>query len=844
MRPRRPGRLGPKRPRRFCRRPPFEALEARLALTTVIGVNAAANIHPINPDIYGAAFATTAQISDLNLTVNREGGENADTYNWQADSENHAIDWYFESIADGSGNGQSKDAFVSQTKAGGAQPDLTIPILPYVASLGPNGSDLGSYPVSVYGLQQYADPYNSNFGNGVTSGGQNITDTNPLYNYVANSPTFEKSWIQHLIATSGTAANGGVQLFTLGNEPGIWNSTHRDIHPAGETNTELLNDIISYGSMIKSIDPGAQILGPEEWGWTNYFVDGADSTAGNYNATYNGLNVEQWLLKQLDQYQQQHGTRLLDYFTLHYYPQEGVDNSNVDQGTDLLRNQSTRALWDPNYVDPSWINSKIDLIPRMQSWVNTYYPGTKTGITEYNFGAEGNMNGATTQADVYGIFGQQGLDLATRWTTPAAGTPTYLAMKLWRNYDGHDSGFGNLSVGTTVPNPDQTDAFAATRSSDGALTVAVINKSLYDPSQPTATTSVTINLSGFASDGVAQDWQLAAVNPSDQTKAAITQLSNIHFSGNSITINVPMESVTMLVIEPATPVLTISNPSVTYNTGGPPIVLAATATLGSDSNGFANSSLSVANMDGGAWDRLGVQTSAGLTVSGTTISYNGMAVGTFTGGAASNPLVVTFNARATEAAVLAVVQHVTFKNLILNPGSLGNREATFQLTDGAGNHGAIATQTVVLATPPVLVIGGGAVTYKPGGSPIAIAPAATLSSGDWAFAGSSLSVADTTFSTQTSDRLGIRSSGSLAVSGASLVYGGVTVGTVSGGNAGTLSITFNSQATEAAVLAVVHNVTFTNVNPAPATANRLIRFQLTDGLGNLGAPATQTVEVS
>ena len=250
---------------------------------------------------------------------------------------------------------------------------------------------------------------------------------------------------------------------------------------------------------------------------------------------------------------------------MHYYPQEsvngdnngGVDSNNVDQATALLRNQVTRSLWDPSYVDPSWIAStginggKVDLIPMMRNWVNTYYPGTKVGVTEYNFGAEGDMNGATTQADVYGIFGQQGLDLATRWTTPAAGTPTYLAMKLWRNYDGQDSGFGDTSVSASVANPDQTDAFAAVRSSDGALTVAVINKNLYDSNDPSATTSVTINLSGFSGNGVAQEWQLAAVNPSDQTIAAITHLSDVTFSGNSFTLNVPMESVTMFTIEPA-----------------------------------------------------------------------------------------------------------------------------------------------------------------------------------------------------------------------------------------------------------------------------------------------------
>lgn len=533
--------------------------------SVIIAVDATVNNHPIDPRIYGTAFATTQQLADLNSTVNREGGNTANTYNWQVDASNHANDWYFESIADGTGNGQSMDAFAANTKAGGAEPDLTIPIVPYVAKLGPNRSILGSYPVSVYHPQQSIDPFNSAFGNGMTPGNQNILDTNPMYNYVANSPAFEQGWIQHLLSTFGTPQNGGVQYFTLGNEPGLWNSTNRDIHPNGETNTELLNDIINYAGMIKSINPNAQILGPEEWGWTNYLIDGADAAAANWGATYDGLNAQQWLLKQLKQNQDQHGTRLIDFYTLHYYPQEAaggpIFSDSVDQSTELLRNQVTRALWDPNYIDPSWINANVDLIPTMKNWVNTYYPGTKTGITEYNFGAEGDMNGATTQADLFGIFGQQGLDLATRWTTPATGSPAYLAMKLWRNYDGNDSGFGNTSVGASVGNPDQTDAFSAIRTSDGALTVAVINKNLYSASNPTATTSITVNLSGFAGNGTAQQWQLAAINPSDQTNAAIQHLSDVHFSGNSFTVNVPMESVTMFLIPPGSSLHVTTNPT-------------------------------------------------------------------------------------------------------------------------------------------------------------------------------------------------------------------------------------------------------------------------------------------
>ena len=63
--------------------------------------------------------------------------------------------------------------------------------------------------------------------------------------------------------------------------------------------------------------------------------------------------------------------------------------------------------------------------------------------------------------------------MAARWTTPAATTPTYKAMKMYRNYDGNRSAFGDTSVAATVPDPNTLAAFAAQRSADGALTVMV-----------------------------------------------------------------------------------------------------------------------------------------------------------------------------------------------------------------------------------------------------------------------------------------------------------------------------------------------------------------------------------
>ncbi len=178
------------------------------------------------------------------------------------------------------------------------------------------------------------------------------------------------------------------------------------------------------------------------------------------------------------------------------------------------------------------------LIPRMKSWVATYYPGTKIGITEYNWGAEDHINGATAQADVLGIFGREGLDLATRWGTPANTSPTYKAMKMYRNYDGNKSAFGDTSINATSPDPDSISAFAAVRSTDNALTVMVIDKHL------TATGTVTVALANALPVGVAQAWQLTSNN-------VITRLSDLAFAGNSFTKVVPPQSITLFVVPTA-----------------------------------------------------------------------------------------------------------------------------------------------------------------------------------------------------------------------------------------------------------------------------------------------------
>jgi Glycoside hydrolase family 44 len=515
--------------------------------TNFVTIDVAANRHSISPEIYGVAFASTAELQDLNSPLNRSGGNTTSRYNWQVNADNRANDYYFESIGSSSATpGEAGDTFISNSKAAGAQPMLTIPMLDWIAKLGPSRSKLASFSVSKYGAQQYTDPYMSDAGNGVkTDGSTFVTGNDPNDANTPSTSALQQTWVQHLTNTWHTATNGGLRYYLLDNEPSIWHSTHRDVHPTGATMEELRNKMIDYANKIKAVDPNAIIFGPEEWGWSGYFYSGYDQQVLGTNgysyapdkAAHANKDYLPWLLDQLRQTNNATGKRLLDVFSVHYYPQGGEFNNNgsdVSVSMQQLRNKSTRALWDTNYVDPTWINDKVQLIPRLKNWVATYYPGCRTAITEYNWGAEDYMNGATCQADILGIFGREGLDFATRWTTPAGTTPTYKAIKMYRNYDGNKSVFGDISVLANATNVDNVAVFAAQRTNDGALTIMVINKYLSN-SAP-----VSLRLSNFGTNGSAQVWQL--------NTNVISHLPDLAYTNSTLNATLPIQSVTLFVL--------------------------------------------------------------------------------------------------------------------------------------------------------------------------------------------------------------------------------------------------------------------------------------------------------
>jgi hypothetical protein len=111
-------------------------------------------------------------------------------------------------------------------------------------------------------------------------------------------------------------------------------------------------------------------------------------------------------------------------------------------------------------------------------------------------------------------------------------------MKMYRNYDGNRSTFGETAIAATTADPDSVAAFAAQRSADGAVTVMIISKSL------SSSTPASINLAGFQPGGTAQVWQLTSAN-------AINRLPDIGVSGPSVGISLPPQSITLVVIASA-----------------------------------------------------------------------------------------------------------------------------------------------------------------------------------------------------------------------------------------------------------------------------------------------------
>lgn len=520
-----------------------------------IQIDTSKDVKPISPLIYGLAGGSEAMLRDLRVGSLRWGGNPSTRYNWEnGNSWNAARDWEFRNgnyastaLDDRLASGVA-DKFVANARTAGAAAIVTIPTIGWVARDDNNDNRSVRVP--------------KNGGLPLSPGSQAIQAYDPAANQRSTSirsfprkrgpfeyppdprdeVVYQDEWVAHLVKKFGKASDGGVRFYAMDNEPDLWASTHTDVHPVLPGYDEILSTFLEYATAIKSVDTTAQITGPVSWGWTGYFHSPRDT--GKWNdrqdrKAHGDVPLVPWFLDQVRHHDQRTGKRTLDVLDIHFYPQgNGVYAGKTDEATSALRLRSTRALWDPTYKDESWIGEPVNLIPRMQTWINRYYPGTRLGITEWNWGADNTICGALAIAECLGTFGREGVYLANYWTAPAERSPGYFAFKMFRNASGSGLGMGDRSVRSASSEPIKVSCFGSVESSTGLPAVMLLNK------QPDRDAVVTLTIRNAAPLHRAEVWRYDGTNP-----RAIMGQPPIEFKGGkpaSAVVRLPAYSITLM----------------------------------------------------------------------------------------------------------------------------------------------------------------------------------------------------------------------------------------------------------------------------------------------------------
>ncbi len=442
----------------------------------------------INPLIYGVSFGDNPE--QTFASARRWGGNTTSRYNWKlGHAWNTGKDWFFKNVDITAGHGAiAWERFLDDSRANKMASVFTVPMTGWVAK----DTVSCGFPVSEYGAQKAAAPDNPDCGNGEAPDGRLIVPGAGSVTGIPAPPEFVEAWVRK-IREKDQPGPRTVKQYVLDNEPTLWHLNHRDIHPEPVSYDELLARTLSYGAAVKRGDPDAQVAGFVSWGWSALFYSAADNANGQGfiakdRLLHGGRPLLPWWLASLREHEKRTGQRVVDVVDVHFYPQApGIGlyaDGWTDPATNAKRIRSSRALWDPSYLDESWINEPVKLIPRIKAWIDENAPGLGVSIGEYNFGAEAHMSSGLATAEALGHFGQLGVTSAFYWAMPPKDSPPAVAFRAFRNYDGKGARFLDESIDVTDDDPGLSSFFASTDKS-GRLVVVALNE---DPEVPLALT--------------------------------------------------------------------------------------------------------------------------------------------------------------------------------------------------------------------------------------------------------------------------------------------------------------------------------------------------------------------
>jgi len=485
-------------------------------------------------------------------TIRRLGGNRMSTFNWEIGATNSGSDASYTNDNripsllgvlwnDKDKVGEAYRAFHQDNVNLSIASIITVPIHGWVAN-DKTGANTTTPPSARYSELIYSKGSAFTLTPDVNDGKVYLDES---FNFLTNS--------------FGTSSfTGGVKYIALDNEPAYWDNTHAHIQPSAPNAIDYVNKVIAAAKAVKSVDPNVKTIAGEFAG-TNIYTFGNAPDWATEGAGYDWFIS--YFLSKLKAASLVEGYDLIDYISFHNYPQHkiGSDGAFSSSGTIVksatstdahIRNarmQFARSMWDETYIEPSWLTNSFlsggsnKILKRIQSSIDTYYPGIKIMVGEFDYGHSDDISHGIGITDLLGVFNQYGVDIATRWDLETSSTGVYTdpAYAMYRNYNGSGGQYGNTIIESTFSNPDSASVWASSDSDDNDVHLMLINKS------QTGSKSFEVSM-----DDVNYDETVHEVWGFDESSSNITAQSHDGvFSGGQLIITIPKLSVYHVVIK-------------------------------------------------------------------------------------------------------------------------------------------------------------------------------------------------------------------------------------------------------------------------------------------------------
>ncbi len=217
-------------------------------------------------------------------------------------------------------------------------------------------------------------------------------------------------------------------------------------------------------------------------------------------------------------------------------------------------------------------------------------------------------------------------------------------------------------------------------STDGGTTYRTLSSGVFSNSTNTGSGTASFDLSGYMSANTKIQFIVTGTGGGDRLYVDNVQVSYetgptnnaptiSNLSGDRLSYS---EGAGAVVVDQGGNALVVDADSANFDTG----TLTVSIPVGAEPT---EDVLSIRNQGTGTGE---------IGVSGNTVTYGGVNIGTVTGGAGGNNLVVSFNGNATPTAVTALLKNVTYEDINTNSPAEGSFTIRFALTDGDGGTSA------------------------------------------------------------------------------------------------------------------------------------------------------------